>query len=115
MDAESGCGLVSRLQDVGYIYVNIDDCWSLKERNSSGYIVADPQKFPKGIDGLSKEAQGLGLRLGIYSDAGTKTCAGYPGSLGHEMEDAKLWASWEIDCRTPNPYVQITNLDRSQI
>jgi alpha-galactosidase len=41
----------------------------------------------------------MGLKLGIYSDAGSKTCEGYPGSLGHEKEDAKLWASWEIDCK----------------
>jgi alpha-galactosidase len=68
------------------------------QRNATGYIVADLHKFPKGIDGLAKEVHGLGLKLGIYSDAGSKTCEGYPGSLGHEKEDAKLWASWEIDC-----------------
>lgn len=84
---------------MGYEYVNIDDCWSLKERNATGYIVADLQKFPQGIDGLANQVNALKLKLGIYSDAGTKTCAGYPGSLGHEKEDAKLWASWGIDCK----------------
>ena len=69
------------------------------QRDASGQVVVDLKKFPNGIDGLAKEVHGLGLKLGIYSDAGSKTCEGYPGSLGHEKEDAKLWASWGIDCK----------------
>jgi alpha-galactosidase len=68
------------------------------QRNATGYLVPDLKKFPKGIDGLADDVHKMGLKLGIYSDAGDKTCAGYPGSLGKEKEDAKLWASWGIDC-----------------
>jgi alpha-galactosidase len=59
--------------------------------------VADPKKFPNGIEGVASYVHGLGLKLGIYSDAGTKTCQGFPGSLGHEAVDAATWASWGVD------------------
>ncbi|KAK6535720.1 hypothetical protein TWF694_002169 [Orbilia ellipsospora] len=76
----------------------IDDCWSLKSgRDSSGNLVADPSKFPNGMKWLADQVHGLGLKLGIYSSAGTLTCASYPASLGHEQTDANLWASWGID------------------
>jgi alpha-galactosidase len=87
----------SGLKEAGYLYVNIDDCWSLKERGPDGKLVPDPIKFPSGIRGMSDYVHGLGLKLGIYGDAGTKTCAGYPGSLGREKLDAKTWASWGVD------------------
>ncbi|KAK8100609.1 hypothetical protein PG999_010983 [Apiospora kogelbergensis] len=95
------------LKDVGYQYVNIDDCWSTMNRNSSGYLVPDPNKFPKGMKALADEIHGLGLKFGLYGCAGTKTCAGYPGSWGHEAQDAKALASWSVDfwkhdaCYTP--------------
>ena len=85
------------LKDLGYTHVNIDDCWSLKNRNSTGHLVADPAKFPKGIDGLAKEIHGMGLKLGLYGDAGTLTCAGYPGSYSYEQKDAETLAAWEVD------------------
>lgn len=85
------------LSKLGYIYVNIDDCWSLKSRDAEGKIVPDPTKFPNGITGLASYLHNLGLKLGIYSDAGTETCQGYPGSLGHEATDAKSFASWDVD------------------
>jgi alpha-galactosidase len=87
----------SGLKDAGYVQVNIDDCWSLRERDASGKLVPDPSKFPSGIQGLATYVHGLGLKLGIYGDAGTKTCAGYPGSLGHEKLDAQTWADWGVD------------------
>jgi alpha-galactosidase len=89
--------VASGLADAGYQYVNIDDCWSLKERDAHGRLVADPVKFPTGISGVADYVHGKGLKLGIYGDAGTQTCAGYPGSLGHEELDARTWAGWGVD------------------
>ncbi|KAH6850401.1 glycoside hydrolase superfamily [Chaetomium sp. MPI-CAGE-AT-0009] len=85
------------LKDLGYEYVNIDDCWSTKQRNSTGHLVADPSKFPKGIDGLAREVHDMGLKLGLYGDAGTLTCALYPGSYGSEQKDADTIAAWGVD------------------
>lgn len=87
----------SGFRDLGYRYVNIDDCWSLRERGADGRLVPDPAKFPSGIKGLADYVHAKGLKLGIYGDAGTKTCAGYPGSLGHEDVDARTWADWGVD------------------
>ncbi|MFI5913003.1 NPCBM/NEW2 domain-containing protein [Dactylosporangium sp. NPDC051541] len=87
----------SGLRAAGYNYVNIDDCWSQKERDADGRLVPDPVKFPAGIRGVADYVHGKGLKLGIYGDAGTKTCAGYPGSLGHETTDARTWAGWGVD------------------
>ena len=85
------------LKDLGYIWVNIDDCWSLKQRNGSGHLVPDPAKFPKGMAALADEIHGMGLKLGLYGDAGTQTCGGYPGSRGSEQKDADTLAAWKID------------------
>ena len=85
------------LKDCGYEYVVIDDCWSLRSRSADGSLVADPSRFPHGIAALADHVHALGLKLGIYSDAAETTCAGYPGSLGFEEQDAQLWASWGID------------------
>ncbi|KAF9447961.1 glycoside hydrolase family 27 protein [Macrolepiota fuliginosa MF-IS2] len=85
------------LKDAGYQYINIDDCWSVKTRDSSGRIVPDPTKFPNGINGVATQVHNLGLKMGIYSDAGTATCAGFPASLGTELIDAQTFASWGID------------------
>ncbi|HLL65833.1 MAG TPA: NPCBM/NEW2 domain-containing protein [Micromonosporaceae bacterium] len=87
----------SGLKDAGYQYVNIDDCWSLRERGPDGRLVPDPVKFPSGIKGVADYVHSLGLKLGIYGDAGTRTCAGYPGSLGREELDAQTWADWGVD------------------
>jgi alpha-galactosidase len=87
----------SGLKDLGYEYVNIDDCWSLMERDTNGRLAPDPVKFPSGIKGLADYVHSQGLKLGIYGDAGTKTCAGYPGSLGNEELDAASWAEWGVD------------------
>lgn len=95
---ETADALVSSgLKDAGYRYVNIDDCWSLRERGPDGTLVPDPAKFPNGIKGVADYVHGKGLKLGIYGDAGTRTCAGYPGSLGHEDLDARTWAGWGVD------------------
>ncbi|WP_232240605.1 glycoside hydrolase family 27 protein [Kutzneria sp. 744] len=85
------------MQAAGYQYVNIDDCWLTHNRDRNGNLVPDRTKFPDGIAGTASYVHSLGLKLGIYEDAGTATCAGYPGSLGHERQDAALFASWGVD------------------
>ncbi|QUQ65071.1 NEW3 domain-containing protein [Kutzneria sp. CA-103260] len=90
----------SGMRDAGYTYVNIDDCWALPDRNANGDLVADPAKFPDGIAKLADYVHARGLKLGIYEDSGTHTCSksgGFPGSLGHEQQDAALFASWHVD------------------
>jgi alpha-galactosidase len=87
----------SGLKDAGYQYVNIDDCWSTMERGPDGRLVPDAVKFPSGIAGVADYVHSKGLKLGIYGDAGTRTCAGYPGSLGNEEIDAQTWADWGVD------------------
>lgn len=84
------------LRDAGYIYLNLDDCWH-GERDSLGFIQADPVKFPSGIRALADYVHSKGLKLGIYSDAGRKTCGGRLGSFGHEYQDALQYAKWGID------------------
>ncbi|BFV59659.1 ricin-type beta-trefoil lectin domain protein [Kitasatospora sp. CMC57] len=85
------------MQAAGYNYVNIDDCWMTHARDSNGRLVPDPVKFPNGIKGTADYVHSLGLKLGIYEDAGLQTCAGFPGSLGHETTDAQSFASWGVD------------------
>ncbi len=86
----------SGLADCGYNYLNIDDCWH-GERDADGNIQCDPDKFPDGMKALADYIHSKGLKLGIYSDAGCMTCAGKPGSLGHEYQDALTYANWGID------------------
>jgi len=86
----------SGMKDAGYQYVVIDDCWQVK-RDANANIVSDPQRFPNGIKPLADYVHSLGLKFGIYSDAGSQTCAGRPGGLGHEYQDAVMYASWGVD------------------
>lgn len=87
----------SGLESAGYRYVNIDDCWMARTRDAFGHLVPDPVKFPDGIKGTADYVHGRGLELGLYEDAGTFTCAGFPGSLGHEQTDARDFALWGVD------------------
>jgi alpha-galactosidase len=84
------------MRDAGYVYVNIDDCWQ-GERDADGFLQPDPQRFPSGIKALADYVHARGLKLGIYSDAGAKTCGGRAGSQGHEFQDARQFARWGID------------------
>jgi alpha-galactosidase len=86
----------SGMKDAGYQYIVIDDCWQVS-RDQDGNIIADPQRFPSGIKSLADYVQSLGLKFGIYSDAGEKTCAGRPASRGHEFQDARQYAAWGVD------------------
>jgi len=85
------------MRDAGYVYIVIDDCWSKKARDENGSLVADPVKFPSGIKALADYLHSKGFKFGMYSCAGAQTCGGYPGSWGHEFQDARLWASWGVD------------------
>jgi alpha-galactosidase len=84
------------MKDAGYEYVNLDDCWQVS-RDADGNIVADATKFPSGIKALADYVHAKGLKFGLYTDVGSKTCAGRPGSLGHEYQDAKQYAAWGVD------------------
>ncbi|WP_199931859.1 NPCBM/NEW2 domain-containing protein [Streptomyces sp. NRRL S-646] len=87
------------LKDAGYQYVNLDDCWALPTRDADGKLVPDPVRFPNGIKAVADYVHAKGLKLGIYTSAGTKTCnsAGFPGALGHEYSDARQFADWGVD------------------
>ena len=87
----------SGLKDAGYEYVIIDDCWSEHTRGKDGKLRPDKKKFPSGMKALTDYIHSLGLKAGIYSCAGPLTCAGYPGSLGHEYVDAATFAEWGFD------------------
>ncbi|KAG0145905.1 hypothetical protein CROQUDRAFT_45160 [Cronartium quercuum f. sp. fusiforme G11] len=85
------------LHRLGYKYVNMDDCWQASARGPNNIPVADPEKFPHGIKYLADRIHRMGLKFGIYSDAGTMTCGKKFGSLGYETVDAKTYAEWGVD------------------
>ena len=89
--------VASGLRDAGYVYVNIDDAWMADTRDAAGNLRPDPARFPDGIKALADYLHARGLKLGIYEDAGVRTCGGEPGSLGHEQQDADLFAAWGVD------------------
>lgn len=86
----------SGMRDAGYQYVVIDDCWQI-DRDKDGNIIPDPQRFPNGIKAVADYVHSQGLKFGIYSDAGTKTCQGRPGGRGYEFQDARQYAAWGVD------------------
>jgi alpha-galactosidase len=88
--------VTSGMKDAGYEYVVIDDCWQVK-RDANGNIVPDPERFPGGMKALADYVHSKGLKFGLYSDAGTETCAGRPGSKGFEEQDARQYAAWGVD------------------
>ncbi len=88
----------SGLTEVGYEYLVIDDCWSERERDTvTGKIVPDKAKFPNGMKTVSDYVHSKGLKFGMYSCAGTRTCADYPASFDHEFLDAKTFAEYGAD------------------
>lgn len=87
----------SGMRDAGYVYVVLDDCWALRERDEEGNLVPDPEKFPSGMKALGDFLHERGFKFGIYGCAGARTCGGYPGGRGHEFQDARAYASWGVD------------------
>ncbi len=95
---ESADAMVSTgLKDAGYEYIVIDDCWSLPDRDENGRIITNPTRFPSGMKALADYVHSLGLKFGMYSCAGIRTCAGFPGSLNREFIDAQMFAEFGID------------------
>ncbi|NUP53234.1 MAG: hypothetical protein HOW97_38825 [Catenulispora sp.] len=85
------------LDKLGYNYVNIDDCWMQKYRDSNGNLQVDATRFPHGMKWLGDYIHSKGLKFGIYEDAGYYTCQGAAGSYGHFQQDADQYASWGVD------------------
>ncbi|XP_054820279.1 alpha-galactosidase-like isoform X1 [Prosopis cineraria] len=99
MVRETADAMVSTgLADLGYKYINLDDCWAELNRDSDGNMAPKASKFPSGIKAVADYVHSKGLKFGIYSDAGVQTCSKQmPGSLGHEEQDAITFASWGVD------------------
>jgi alpha-galactosidase len=88
----------------GYNTVTIDDCWMLKDRDAGGNLQVDPVRFPQGMKPIADAVHGMGLKFGIYEDAGYETCGKFAGSgeakdggKDHFLQDAKLFESWGVD------------------
>jgi alpha-galactosidase len=92
--AQADAMVSSGMRDAGYVYINIDDTWE-GTRDAQGVIQTN-EKFPN-MKALADYVHGKGLKLGIYSSPGAKTCAGFEGSLNHEEQDAQTYAAWGID------------------
>lgn len=86
----------SGMKDAGYDYIVIDDCWQI-DRDAQGNIIADPNRFPSGMNALADYVHSKGLKFGLYSDAGTLTCQKRPGGRGYEFQDARQYAAWGVD------------------
>jgi len=87
--------MTDKLSAHGWNYVNIDDGWEAAQRLTTGEITPN-QKFPD-MKGLTGYVHSLGLKMGIYSSPGPRTCGGYLGSWQHEDQDAKTYGDWGID------------------
>ncbi len=86
----------SGMKNAGYEYIVIDDCWQIG-RDKDGNIIPDSERFPSGMKTLADYIHSKGLKFGLYSDAGIKTCQGRPGSRGYEFQDARQYAAWGVD------------------
>ena len=88
----------TNLSASGYTYCNLDEGWPSKAgRDTANRTFADPVRFPNGMRALASSVHALGLKIGLYTDRGELTCAGFPGSLGHEALDASTYAAWQVD------------------
>ncbi len=89
--------IANGMRDAGYIYINLDDGWMAPERDDEGNLMAHPGRFPSGMKALGDYLHSKGFKFGVYNCAGSETCAGYPGSMGHEFQDALKYAEWGVD------------------
>jgi alpha-galactosidase len=85
------------MRDAGYEYLVVDDCWMAEELDDEGRLQPHPEDFPSGIEALAEHVHDQGLKFGIYSSAGSKTCQGLPASLGREHTHAQQFADWGVD------------------
>jgi len=88
--------VMSGMRDAGYEYIVVDDCWQVG-RDEEGNILPDPETFPEGIKPVIDYIHSLGLKFGLYSCAGSKTCQGRPGGRGYQFQDARQYAAWGVD------------------
>jgi hypothetical protein len=95
--AQADALVATGMRELGYVYVNIDDCWMAPERTGAGELQADPVRFPGGIAALADHVHARGLQLGIYASPGLWTCNYLPGSLDDEETDAATFAAWGVD------------------
>jgi len=115
--AQADAMVASGMRDAGYRYINIDDTW--EGRRDAGGVIHPNAKFPD-IKALADYVHSKGLKLGIYSSPGPKTCAGYEGSQGHEVQDAQTYAAWGIDylkydlCSLSGPMIAAGSLEAAQ-
>ena len=86
--------VTSGMRDAGYVYLNIDDTWE-GTRDEKGVLHTN-SKFPD-MKALADYVHSKGLKIGIYSSPGPRTCGGYPASYGYEQQDAKMFADWGFD------------------
>jgi len=87
----------AHLDELGYQYVNIDDCWMSSSRTPDGKLIGDLATFPSGIKALVDKVNAYGLKVGIYTSNGTATCENLPSSMYHEATDARTFAEWGIE------------------
>jgi len=107
VDAMVEYGLV----DAGYNSLILDDCYTLKNRGSNGTLIADPDKWPNGMKYFTSAIKAKGVSASAYSDNGYQTCAGYPGSYGHEVQDLMSWTEWGFDyLKYDNCYIPFDNV-----
>jgi alpha-galactosidase len=94
----------------------LDDCYASKNRSAKGEIVADPAKFPSGMKSFTSKLKALGFKAGIYSDAGYRTCGGYPGSYGHEAQDVATFTNWGFEyLKYDNCYIPFDNVTQENV
>jgi|EP01049_Picozoa_sp_SAG25_P005957 hypothetical protein len=87
----------SGLRDLGYVYLNLDDCWIAENRTKDGKLTHDLSRFPHGMSWLAGQAHVRKLKLGLYAAASPETCRQFPGSQGYEQVDAQTFAAWGAD------------------
>ena len=85
------------LSGLGYDTVTTDDCWTAATRAHSGRLRADPTRFPRGMAYIGRRLHAIGLKFGLYEDAGTQTCGGFAGSWGRYRQTAEQFARWGVD------------------
>ncbi|KAF2648755.1 glycoside hydrolase family 27 protein [Lophiostoma macrostomum CBS 122681] len=104
------------LVEAGYNSIIFDDCFTMKERSNIGELQEDYERFPSGMRNLTDRLKELGISASAYSDAGYKTCGGYPGSYGHEEQDLRTFRKWGFDyLKYDNCYIPFDNITQENV